>query len=152
MVPNDQRAMPTQPGHGGPLLGQDHGSGSAAAPLPAATIASACSFKAAASATGLYVLAEQGTPQICWKMVQAAKKVPEQVAWDPSFAKREFLLEYVLQASPAGALKMQKVSCTVHLGRTPRSFSRNAGVVLVPIVVERKLAGCPVYCLTVNTS
>ena len=40
---------------------------------------------------------------VTWKMVHAAKKVPEQVAWDPSFAKREFLLEYVLQASPAGA-------------------------------------------------
>merc|ERR1712018_198079 len=36
---------------------------------------------------------------VTWKMVHAAKKVPEQVAWDPSFAKREFLLEYVLQAS-----------------------------------------------------
>ena len=40
---------------------------------------------------------------VTWKMVQAARKVPEQVAWDPSLAKREFLLEYVLQASPAGA-------------------------------------------------
>ena len=40
---------------------------------------------------------------VTWKIVQAAKKVPEQVAWDPSLAKREFLLEYVLQASPAGA-------------------------------------------------
>ena len=40
---------------------------------------------------------------VTWNIVQAAKKVPEQVAWDPSFAKREFLLEYVLQASPAGA-------------------------------------------------
>ena len=29
---------------------------------------------------------------ITWKIVQAARKVPEQVAWDPSLAKREFLL------------------------------------------------------------
>ena len=41
MVPADQRVMPTQPGHGGPLLGQDQGSDPDAAPLPAATMASA---------------------------------------------------------------------------------------------------------------
>ena len=29
---------------------------------------------------------------ITWKIVHAARKVPEQVAWDPSLSKREFLL------------------------------------------------------------
>jgi len=47
MVQNYRR--PIHEGHGGPVLGQDHGSGPATAPLPAETIASACSFSAAAS-------------------------------------------------------------------------------------------------------